>query len=1048
MVDAQEVRITSFEQATLNVEMLDISKGLSQGMISAVAEDKDGYLWIATKEGLNRYDGSGVKVFCHNPNDSLSLSGNLVTCLLVDEKNRLWVGTQSNGVNLFNRQAGSFTHFREGLQNSRAIPSDFISRLFLTPEGGVSVMSEAVEDVCVIFANEEETAASKFSVRDLCELYPVLAENGHCKKGNSKILLDNNPNHSCFSKNGDFWYHIETDSVYWYSALALKGKENAIAFPTDTNSFFRTFHSTSALVFNKDKSHVFLTDGVRSLKKFNGLSGSFEPYIELPSELSFKGQIFVDKDELIWADLGDNQLLKIDPVKGLCKLLNQSESINNLTICAAMTRDSYGNIWLPTNGYGVGKISSRQELFHHLSIGESKLKHYWVLRQERPRGKAICNIQTAQQFTNLLGPLLTMMPKERSRRLPAQLCLDENGNFLMVQSGIVSVNYKDGLMSDIYDRANSDRGPHRFVPMFFDRNNGLWFCSSFNNREIILHCIPSGENAPKEYRFPINPGPLDYRFLSDWHEDTNGTWWFATVKGLFSFNMENEKWNHYKNIEGDFSSLSLDITLSVCPDPRQPERFLWIGTEGRGLNKFDRKNETFVHYSTEDGLPNNVIYGIQSDDHNNLWLSTNRGLCLFNPETENVRNFTDADGLNGKEFNRYEYSKSADGTMYFGGIEGTTYFHPNDFYQDTTASSVVINGLKLINKPVDYQHHLNSDNKQYMLSAPMEFTNHLEFNHDVGMISLTFTMLDFTIPEQHQFRYQLKGLDKEWIESGNTREATYTNLSPGNYTFLVMGLNSNHIWSKPTKLSIKILPPWWATWWFRTIAVLVFASFLYGLYRYRMAHLIGMERMRNRIAQDLHDEIGSTLSSISLYSAVMQKSSQNLPQKTNDVLGKIINSTSEIMEKMNDMVWTIKSDNDDFAQVVNRMRAFAVNMTETKNIKLLFNAEEKTESLKLGMDKRKNIYLIYKEAVNNAVKYSNCKQLNVSLSKNGNFLNLEIRDDGIGFDLDNVSQNNDLLGGNGISSMQFRAKELKADFEVISKLNFGTTVVLSIPINH
>lgn len=1046
-VCAQKVGVDTVVYSSVDVEMLGIEDGLSQGMINAVVEDKVGYLWIATKEGLNRYDGSGIKVFRHNPNDSLSLSGNLVTCLLVDEKNRLWVGTQSNGVNLYDRRTESFIHFGQDQQNSKSIPSDYIAKLFLTPEGAVGVLSRDVEDVCLIFSEEEKGNNTRFSVRNLCEHYPVLAENGHCKNGNPNTLDDNNRNDSRFSKDGSFWFYTGTDSIHWYSAQALQGIGNAVAFPTVDNPLFNIFHNTSALVFNQDRSRVYLTDGVRSLKKFNSHLGLFEPYVELSSERSFKGQIFVVEDEFIWADLGGNQMLKIDPKAGVYKLLNLTGPTDELTISAAITRDSFGNFWLPTNGSGVGKISSRHELFHQLSNGASRIKNFWVLRQERPGGKALFDLETARQFMDPHGRFYPVLSSLEKGFMPAHLPFNENGDFLMnkgddQQQCIISGNFTDGLMSDIFCKTNSDEESHGLAPIFFDRNRGLWFCNSFNNQKIILNHIPPGENAPKQYRFPINPGPLHYRFVSDWYEDINETWWFATVKGLFSFDRENETWQHYQNIEGDLSSLSFDMTLSICPDPREPERFLWIGTEGRGLNKFDREKETFVHYITDNGLPNDVIYGIQSDEYNNLWLSTNRGLCLFDPETENVRNFTEADGLNGNEFNRYEYSKSADGTMYFGGVEGTTWFLPEDFYRDSTTSNVIINGLKVVNKPIVYEHNSVSGDAQYALSAPMEYTKHLEFNHDVGMISLNFTMLDFTVPEQHQFRYQLEGLDKEWIEARNAREATYTNLSPGDYTFRVMGLNSNHVWSEPSELLITILPPWWATWWFRTLIVLAVAGLLYALYRYRLAQVVRVERMRNRIAQDLHDEIGSTLSSISLYSAVIQKSANGMPEKSKAVLDKISNSTSEMMESMNDIVWTIKADNDHFEHVVNRMRAFAVNMTEARGIALKFEVKGNVEKLHLDMVARKNLYLIFKEAVNNSVKYAHADTLSVEVSYQNDQLEMVISDNGCGFEMETVGIQNNLMGGNGLRGMKSRAAEINAQFKIESQSDGGTRIIV------
>ncbi len=221
---------------------------------------------------------------------------------------------------------------------------------------------------------------------------------------------------------------------------------------------------------------------------------------------------------------------------------------------------------------------------------------------------------------------------------------------------------------------------------------------------------------------------------------------------------------------------------------------------------------------------------------------------------------------------------------------------------------------------------------------------------------------------------------------------------------------------------------------------------LYALYRYRLQQALRLEQIRNQIAQDLHDEIGSTLSSISLYSAVMRNSLDAPPENTRSILNKIIQSTTQMLESMNDIVWTIKADNDSFEQVVNRMRAFAVNMTETRNIHLYFKADRHAEQLKLDMNQRKNIYLIYKEAVNNAVKYSACKTLRINVADGGGKLHIAIEDDGSGFDFEGALGNTRLLGGNGLRGIKARAKEINATLNIVSTPEKGTCVELMVEV--
>lgn len=1055
---AQEVLTGYPVEISAETWMLDVNNGLSQGMIYDLAIDKRGYLWVATKEGLNRYDGSGVKVFRHDPNDTLSISGNLVTCILVDNQNDLWVGTQTRGLNLFHRETESFIRFCIDSTGDKKLPSNSISKLFLTADGTVGVSFGDIEDVRLITSDQEKHGKG-IVIKEFCEQYPVLQKNGHCRNGNPNTIEDNYKRNFRFSKDGSFWVCLRGDSIVWYSPKALKGQAEAKIFENANYPLANGEDAQNALIFNQLNDEVYLSDGRQTIKRFNFDRGSFEPFFELPKNLSLGRHYFVSSDGTFWSYSRDKErILRVNPQSGSIEQVEIGIPLHTINPSHPLIEDQFRNVWLPTNGHGVGKISALQNVFKRLPHSDVTYQNYWVWRIEKPGEKAFCDPKLTRDYLHFLS---TTFPEELRKviagpyGLPTHLNVDRNNKLVFSSSAeqynnmqcLISVDIQSGEGQDLYCKQKIENDTHGFIPVFFDRDGGIWICQAFNNQAVYIYHLFDEDSVPKSYRFPVNPGPLGYRFISDWYEDERGIWWFATVKGVFSLNPKTEEWKHFRNIEGDSSSLSFDITLSVCPDPRNPKRYLWIGTEGGGLNRLDLENENFVHFTSSDGLPNNVVYGVQSDDRGNLWMSTNKGLCLFDPSSRSVRNFTKADGLNGNEFNRYEYSKTTDGTLYFGGVEGITYFHPDEVYRDSMASRVVINGLKVLNKPVEYRNASASVDQQLVLPAPMEYTEHLEFDYDVGMISLSFTMLDLTVPEQHRFRYRLVGLDKVWIDAGKSQEAVYTNLSPGKYTFEVTGLNSFNKWSEPTKLMITIHPPWWATWWFRVIAVIAGSALIYYVYRERLKQALRVERMRNRIAQDLHDEIGSTLSSISLFSEVLKNADRNLSEKSQNLLEKISESSSEMMESMNDIVWTIKADNDRFEEVLNRMRAFAVSTTECRGIELEFTVHKEAEDLNLNMELRKNLYLIYKESLNNAIKYAKASKMRIAVSVHREQLKMIIQDDGIGFDPQLDFQDRSRMGGNGVRGMHARAEKIGATLTIESFPSKGTTVSLSVDMN-
>ncbi|MBL0315609.1 MAG: hypothetical protein IPP69_07415 [Flavobacteriales bacterium] len=292
----------------------------------------------------------------------------------------------------------------------------------------------------------------------------------------------------------------------------------------------------------------------------------------------------------------------------------------------------------------------------------------------------------------------------------------------------------------------------------------------------------------------------------------------------------------------------------------------------------------------------------------------------------------------------------------------------------------------------------------------------------------------------------MDGIDKDWVMCGNRRFVNYPDLKPGTYTLHVKACNSYGVWNETgISKTIFIAAPWWGTWWFSTLAVLFFLSAVYLLYRYRLAQQTKLLTVRNNIASDLHDEIGSTLSSISLSSTVIQRKMQDANPEVKTLLQQIGNNTDNMMEAMSDIVWTINAKNDHFENIVNRMRAFAIEIMEPLDCTVHFNVNENLLNLKLDMKQRKNLYLIFKEAVNNAAKYSGCKNFWVNFSRRiDGAVMLQLRDDGKGFSVSDKENGNASMGGNGLYNMHNRAAEIHGKLTIKSDPDEGTTLELFI----
>jgi len=416
-------------------------------------------------------------------------------------------------------------------------------------------------------------------------------------------------------------------------------------------------------------------------------------------------------------------------------------------------------------------------------------------------------------------------------------------------------------------------------------------------------------------------------------------------------------------------------------------------------------------------------------------MSTNKGLSRFTVSTAHCKNFGSRDGLQSDEFNRNAYCKSNDGILYFGGVNGFNFFDPRSLVDNAVVPNVLITDFKLSNQSVSINTHGSP------LTQPAYLTPAVTLPYSEQMITLVFASTDYTASAKNQYRYRLDGFKDAWIDAGNHNTATFTNLDPGTYTFVVQGSNSDGIWNQSgASLRLIVLPPWYMTWWFRMALVTAIAGAVYAIYRYRLRQALKIQLVRNRIAQDLHDEIGSTLSSIHIFSEVGKVKSQR--GEVHDILGQINQHTKSSMGAMSDIVWMITARNDRFENIVVHMRELAVQLFEVAGINLHLDFDPKLDDTRLGMEARKNFYLVYKEAINNCVKYANAGNVWISMSLQRKIVTLTIKDDGVGFDTKSPST------GNGLVNMRNRAAALNGTLKLESQAGNGTVVELSFNANR
>ncbi len=429
---------------------------------------------------------------------------------------------------------------------------------------------------------------------------------------------------------------------------------------------------------------------------------------------------------------------------------------------------------------------------------------------------------------------------------------------------------------------------------------------------------------------------------------------------------------------------------------------LWVGTGGRGILAYNLVTRKTSLITEKDGLPNNTIYGILPGPDHFLWASTNKGLSRFNTSTANLNvkslqftNYTAEQGLQGNEFNTGAFCKSPDGMLLFGGINGLNVFDPSKFNEVRKAVPVVFT-------------HILIDNKAVGNETAVPFLKEVRLGYQNHSIMLNFAALNFPPLTQYHYYYKLDGYDQEWIDAGQRNYAAYMNVPANSYRFLVKYVQPGYAnEGVVTEMRIDIDGPFWEKSWFIAGLVLLFLGLMYGLYRYRIAQVFRLAQIRQGIATDLHDDIGSALSNINILSELSKKSLQNTGL-AHTFLDRISEEVQTSSQSLDDIIWSVNTHNDNWEETFSRMRRYAAEVFENNNILYHLKLDEQVGTAKLDMEKRRDIFLIYKEILNNINKHAEATEVEIEMEFKEQQLMMIISDNGKGFDKSKQTHRNGL----------------------------------------
>lgn len=1010
-IQAQET--ISVDTIRLPIETLTINDGLSQGFVRAIAQDHDGFMWFGTKDGLNRYDGYRFTVFRNDPLDQHSIPENFVTCLFIDSRGLLWTGFLSGTLGVFNPKTGKFFSMPSVKLNVHT-GNEYVSSFSEDNNGNIWTIysSNDIIEVLCSGLTPETIISSPEKIRSII-VSDVLEQQYHISKGSGSIAFD---------KSGKIWKSVRDSVFVWddkLSPLFRLSIKNLAQLPSANSSSFcidkkndRLFMVTESGVSVVDpRTQKVITSCYKHIKN----RGEFNPF-----NFDAEHNCWFLADEICFLQINQQQLhVVLSDKPGL--------------FVTVLFIDRSGIVWLGTNGTGIFKLNPRSAGFHHL-VPPNSFKSVNKLTALSD-GSVIVNTVSPFLLKNEDGREIihSILPPSLVNVTPVnEIARDTDGSYwcALGYNDLYNYNPQTGVVRQFLKNRTA---PPLILGIMFDRAHEMWIGKVENGTARFLHFEPVLNSITDSIEFPIKNVSVG-SFIGQVYDDGE-SFWFATSGGLFRYDHREKLWSHFIADPKDTATLSSNSLLCICPDEKEPGKILWIGSEGGGLNRFDVSTGKVNRIGAKQGLPNQVVYGILTDSSANLWMSTNKGIACYNPVTKTFRSYVQSDGLQSNEFNRFAFCKTPDGELYFGGLNGLNHFFPSEIKSNSLPPLINFTSVRIFNKDLPDGN------------MPVEPGANLQLTYSQNMITIEFAAMDYTVPSKNQYRYRLEGFNHEWISNGTKNDVTFTNLNPGHYTFIVKAANSSGVWNEGGKsFSFTVLPPWYMTWWFRISVVVAVLAIGYAVYRYRINQLLKMQSVRNRIAGDLHDEIGSTLSSISIYSKVVQNRTKEKVPEAEPYLNRINNDIAAMMEAMSDIVWTINSSNDRFENIYSRMRSTSAELLEAKNYMLHFEFDETMNHLKLNMEQRKNFYLIFKEALNNIAKYADGKNVWIKLSKQHSKIGMLIRDDGRGFNTSSGEERPETKRGNGMATMRARAQKLNGTLEINSGENSGTTVELLFPI--
>jgi ligand-binding sensor domain-containing protein/signal transduction histidine kinase len=1041
--------------STIRFDRITGEDGLSQNVVLTIAQDRRGFMWFGTEDGLNKYNGYTFTIYKHDPDNPTTLSDNFVSVIYEDRAGDLWVGTR-NGLNRLDRATGTFVRYEHDPDDAQSI-------------GGTWIVSLCEDREGVLWVGTDDGGLDRFDRAN-----GTVVHYRH-DPDDPTSLSDDSVGAIYEDRQGALW--VGTDA-----GLDLLDRETGTFTrfqnrPGDQHSLGGA--EVSAITEDQTgRLWVGTEDG--GLSRFDRASGAFERYRqddEDPHSLIHNRvkAVFEDNVGRLWVGTQNGLDLYDADRDRFVHYQNDPGDPSSLSSNAVWSvyEDRTGVLWFGTYGGGLSKynrITDQFVLYQHRPDLPGSLSDdmVWAIHEDEDD---ILWIGTFNGGLNRLDREAGELSVYRHDPEDAgSLGSDDVRAILEDRMGVLWVGTGGGL--DRLDRSPgaaleegafahyrhdaddpTSLSENRVSVLLEDSRGDLWV----GTRTGGLNRFDRETGAFVRYQHDTDdPTSLSSDRVWALYEDAVGKLWVGTLGGVSVWNPDTDSFTRYLNNPDDSHSLSNDAVFAFHEDA---EGTMWVGTWGSGLDRFDPQTQTFDHYTEKDGLANNVIYGIEADRQGNLWMSTNKGLSKFDPRTETFHNYDVRDGLQDNEFNVGAHFASPNGELFFGGVRGFNAFYPQRVTGNPHAPPVVITAFGKFNQVV---------------RRDLELGEHIALSYQEDFIFFEFAALDYAAPDKNRYAYMLEGQDETWVNAGMRRHVDYTNLRGGNYVFRVRGSNNDGVWNEEgTFVTLTVTPPFWETWWFRGSAILLLAAVIGGGYwlrvrgvearsrelerqveertheieqLYERAQKLAVIEERQRLARDLYDAVTQTLFSASLIAEVLPRIWERDPEEGQRRLAEVRELTRGALAEMRTLLLELRPSALADAELGDLLRQLAEATTGRARMPVTVQIEGACASMPL--DVKVALYRIAQEALNNVAKHSDASRATVRLrcsppsipptggeEERGGVVELHVADDGRGFDVAAIPP--DHLG---VGIMRERAEAIEAKLTVDSEPGRGTKV--------